>query len=153
MLISMTENLLFISLDNVYVKKTSMKEFIIIPILIISFYVQAQPSSSTIGRLKDAIVRVQSGNNIGTGFLWGNNKWVVTTLHLIDDHLKIEITLANDVKNAKVIKVLKEHDLVLLELESASSQLTIISKINNDPGLNSSLYTMGYNGRGNLNTI
>ncbi|MDN3666923.1 serine protease [Algibacter miyuki] len=131
-----------------------MKKIIFIHLLLFSsFYLKAQPSTSTIENLKSAIVRVQSGDKIGTGFLWRKNNWVVTTLHLIDNHNQIEITLANDVKSAKVIKVLKEHDLVLLELESASSQLTIISNINNSLGLNSSLYTMGYNGKGNLNTI
>lgn len=122
-------------------------------VLLSSFFLKAQPSTSTIKNLQSAIVRVQSGDKIGTGFLWKNNNWVVTTLHLIDDHSQIEITLANDVKGAKVIKVLKEHDLVLLELESASSQLTIISDMNTSLGLNTNLYTMGYNGKGNLNTI
>lgn len=131
-----------------------MKKTIIFCLLFfVSTILKAQLSNSTIESLKSAIVRVESGGKIGTGFLWKNNTWVITTLHLIDDFSKIEITLANDVMSAKVIKVLKEHDLVLLELESAPVQLTIISKANNTPSLNSSLYTMGYNGNGNLNTI
>ena len=112
-----------------------------------------QPSNSTIDELRSAIVRVESGNKIGTGFLWSNNDWIVTTLHLIDDYSDIEVTLANDVKDAVVIKILKEHDLVLLKLSSPSTQLTVMSSVNFSPQLNSDLYTMGYNGNGNLNAI
>ncbi|WP_026449951.1 S1 family peptidase [Aequorivita capsosiphonis] len=134
--------------------RNNLKKIIVFQLLLfISFLSSAQPSNTTIENLKSAIVRIESGRNIGTGFLWKNKNWVVTTLHVIDNFSKIEITLANDVKSAKVLKVLKEHDLVLLELESASNNLTIISNINSSPQINSSLYTMGYNGKGNLNSI
>ena len=131
-----------------------MKKIILIHLLLLSsFFLKAQPSTSTIENLKSAVVRIQSGNKIGTGFLWRNNNWVVTTLHLIDNDSNIEVTLSNNVSNAKVIKVLKEQDLALLQLESGSSQLTILSEANDALSLNSGLYTMGYNGGGNLNTI
>ncbi|MEL7588511.1 MAG: serine protease, partial [Prolixibacteraceae bacterium] len=113
----------------------------------------AQPSRATIDRFQSAVVRVESGNRVGSGFLWNDSKWVVTTLHLIADKNDIEITLSNDVQDAKVVRVLKEYDLVLLELVSSATALTVLSDINSNPELNLNLYTMGYNGRGNLNSI
>lgn len=115
--------------------------------------VDAQPSNSIINNLQTAVVRVQSGDRIGSGFLWKNEKWIVTTLHLIENRFDIEVTLSNDVKSAKVIKILKEQDLVLLELESASYNCHFLNDIETNPNLNSNLYTMGYNGNGNINAI
>ena len=126
---------------------------IVFLLLFISTAMKGQPSKSTIDNLRSAIVRIESGDKIGTGFLWRNDDWIVTTLHLIDDYSDIEVTLANDVKDARVIKVLKEYDLVLLELETPSTQLAVISSVNTSPQLNSNLYTMGYNGNGNLYSI
>lgn len=134
--------------------KNNLRTIVNVVLLVfISIATRAQPSNSTIDDLRSAIVRVESGNKIGTGFLWKNTDWIVTTLHLIDNHTNIEVTLANDVKNATVIKVLKEYDLVLLKLSSPASQLRVISNVNASPQLNSDLYTMGYNGNGNLNAI
>lgn len=131
-----------------------MKNLIgLIIVLFVNLNLQSQPSVATIEELKSAVVRVKSGKNIGTGFLWKQNNWIVTTLHVIENQNDIKIKLENKVSNARVIKVLKEYDLVLLELESPSSQLKVLSNLNINPNLNTQLYTMGYNGNGNLNTI
>lgn len=131
------------------------KKYILFVLFLISNIIHAvsQPSGAKITEMQKAIVRVQSGNRIGSGFLWKNNNWVITTLHIIENQNNIEVTLANAVKSARVIKVLKEYDLVLLELDSPADALTTLSEINSNPGINSSLYTLGYNGKGNLNSI
>lgn len=128
------------------------RNLLIYLLLFLPFTLKAQPSASTINNLKQAIVRVESGNKIGTGFLWNQNNWVVTTLHLIEDPSQIQVTLAQSVEDAQVIKVLKEQDLVLLQLKSPATQKPITAS-NLNVGINSSLYTMGYNGKGNLNSI
>ncbi|MCB0397224.1 MAG: trypsin-like peptidase domain-containing protein [Flavobacteriales bacterium] len=114
----------------------------------------AQPSATLVNQIQKSIVRVESGGKIGTGFLWKQRNWIVTTLHLIGDHRTVKITLHDGVRTARVRKVLKAHDLVLLEMDrEASASSPILSTVNGSPALHSDLYTIGYNGDGNLNNI
>ncbi len=112
----------------------------------------AQPSGSTVHTLRRSTVKVESGNKVGTGFLWNKAHWVVTTLHSIENKDNITITLVDQVKSARVLKVLKRFDLALLELES-EVDLPVLRTADAIPGVNSNLYVLGYNGKGNLSNI
>ena len=112
----------------------------------------AQPSGTTVQSLRKSTVKVESGNKVGTGFLWNKANWVVTTLHTLENEDKITVTLVDKVRSAKVIKVLKRFDLALLEMESAVD-LPVLCEVETIPDVNSNLYVLGYNGKGNLSNI
>lgn len=116
------------------------------------FNLHAQLTESAIKDLRKSTVRVKSGSKVSTGFLWKNNDWVVTTLHSIEQSNNIQITLVDQVRNAHVVRVLKRYDLALLKLDSPVT-LPIINNSNDKPIINSNLYVLGYNGKGNLSTI
>ncbi|MDF7815147.1 serine protease [Hymenobacter sp. YC55] len=123
-------------------------------VLLLAVRGQAQPSAAVVANLQRAIVRIESGGKVGTGFLWRNRNSVVTTMHLIANRSQIEVTLHDGIRRARVVKALRDHDLVLLELDnSASVANTTLTTTNTTPILHSSLYTVGYNGNGNLNTL
>ena len=121
-------------------------------LLISSTYLSAQLSGDAITQLRKSTVRIKSGNKVSTGFLWKNNNWVVTTLHSIDEASNIRVTLVNQARTAKVVKVLKRYDLALLELDQPVD-LPILTNSQSSAAVNSQLYVLGYNGKGNLSNI
>ena len=107
---------------------------------------KAQLTGNAIQELRKSTVRVQSGSKVSTGFLWKNNNWVVTTLHSIDQSNNIRVTLVDQVRTAKVEKVLKRYDLALLKLDQPVT-LPVLDNSNANVAVNSQLYVLGYNGR------
>lgn len=126
---------------------------IITIVLITSGIINGQPTTATVAQIQKSIVRVESGGKVGTGFLWKNADWVVTTMHLIANRNNISVTLNNEVQSATIIRSLKDHDLVLLKLQRPSRNLFVINAQNNNVELNTHLYAFGFNGGGSLSTI
>ncbi len=133
-------------------KIASLYAIILVLLLVHCAPCMAQPSSSTVQTLRRSTVKVESGNKVSTGFLWHKANWVVTTLHSIENEDKITITLVDQVKSARVLKILKRFDLALLELESAVD-LPVLRAADAIPGVNTNLYVLGYNGKGNLSNV
>ncbi len=69
-----------------------------------------------------SVVKVETESSNASGFIWKQTDWVVTSLHVVDGKSKILVKYINDdgkiikTSKAKVIKVLKKSDLVLLSL-------------------------------------
>jgi len=114
--------------------------------------INAQLSETAIKDLRKSTVRVKSGSKISTGFLWKNNDWIITTLHSVEDSNNIQITFVDQVRKAKVVRVLKRYDLALLELDKPVKLPKFSSSVKK-PKINTNLYVLGYNGKGNLSTV
>lgn len=128
----------------------------IVVLIFLFFYLQetcAQPSEAIVENMRKSVVRIQSGNKVGTGFLWKNQNWVVTTLHLIQNKNNIKVELDNGFRTARIIKVLVRHDLALLQLDAPVGDTNPIFSSVGTSSFNSSIYTMGYNGGGNTGTL
>lgn len=121
-------------------------------VFLCSLVCASQPSESTVKELRKSTVKVRSGTKSSTGFIWKNPRWIVTTLHTIENTNDIQITFDGDVGNAKVIKVLKKYDLALLELEKEPN-FPVLNVSASTPSLNSTLYVLGYNGEGNFGNV
>ena len=123
-------------------------------ILILVLWLPSTANTPAVEAIERAVVQVESSAKVGSGFLYRDRSYVVTNIHLIENANDIRLLLYNDVRRGRVVKVLKRYDLVLIELDRpADSECTVISSINTQPAANSTLYTLGHNGGGNINTL
>lgn len=104
-----------------------MKKWIsvIVTVLFVSTMSHAQLDPDKTAR---SLVKVKVSGaekiNVCSGFLWKKDTWVVTSLHAMQKNATVEIQYLNNYwRDAKVIKVLPEADLVLLEVDLASNPL------------------------------
>lgn len=122
--------------------------------ILLGHFVQDVKADPAIKDIESAIVQVECGSKVGTGFLYRDREHVVTTLHLIENVNEIKLLLFNDIRKGTVVRVLKRYDLVLVKLDRpADESCKVISEINKTPVSNSTLYTLGFNGGGNVNNL
>lgn len=87
-----------------------------------SLAVQAAPDVKTLERVRPSVVKVETPVTAATGFVWQDASQVVTSLHVVDGQTKITVSYINSdgqviaSSPARVIKVHKDADLVLLSL-------------------------------------
>jgi hypothetical protein len=99
-------------------------------VVIVPFLSQAQFKSDEARKsLVRIYVRVPGADkqNICSGFLWKKNSWVVTSLHGMKAGANINVLYpGKEIRPAKIIKVMKDPDLVLLETSNSDgSALTL----------------------------
>ncbi len=99
-------------------------------VVIVPFLSQAQFKSDEARKsLVRIYVRVPGADkqNICSGFLWKKNSWVVTSLHGMKPGANINVLYpGKEIRPAKIIKVMKDPDLVLLETSNSDgSALTL----------------------------
>jgi S1-C subfamily serine protease len=73
-------------------------------------------------RVRSAVVKIDVPNGVGTGFVFGNRRWVATAFHVIEFGEDVRVTFAGDPDEveARVVAVDKQNDLALLELARES---------------------------------
>jgi len=106
------------------------KILLIALVVIVPFLSQAQFKSDEARKsLVRIYVRVPGADkqNICSGFLWKKNSWVVTSLHGMKAGANINVLYpGKEIRPAKIIKVMKDPDLVLLETSNSDgSALTL----------------------------
>lgn len=81
----------------------------------------------------------------GTGFVWSKPNYVVTALHVVAGarYINIYSHHARKTSDAKVIAVIREADLALLELEDQLN-LTPLKDVNVNPNSSEEFYIWGY---------
>lgn len=122
-----------------------IKQVITLVVLACSFIISSQAQVKN--EIEKTIVRVKSGNKWSTGFFWKQGDFVITNLHAMSNN-EAEIMLPKNETwyNAKVIKVHKNADLVLLKVEDYQSPYYIKENVNKHPLLDESVFTIGYYG-------
>lgn len=104
--------------------------FLIFCLLFIPVFSQAQFNSDA---ARKSIVRIyvrvpgESTQNVCTGFIWKQQNNIVTSLHAMKASAKITIVYpGKELRPAKIIKIIKDPDLVMLETYNADgSPLTL----------------------------
>ncbi|MCG7550377.1 serine protease [Pseudoalteromonas sp. Of7M-16] len=76
------------------------------------------PEQLSLSTVRVVVKKPHNEMNVASGFLWQKPQWVVTSLHVLDAHAKSRIIIEFGKKKrlAKVLRVLPEADLVLLEV-------------------------------------
>jgi len=99
-------------------------------------------------------VMVTADNKMGvcSGFLWKKTSWVVTSLHAMKNGGKIQVVYAgNNIREATVIKVFNDADLVLLQTnidaKPLSNDVVALSTFHQgEVTFGEKIYAIGYNG-------
>src|ERR1700751_2519959 len=107
--------------------------------------VAVQFSADVYDSVKPSVVRVSCSNRAGTGFLWSNPDTAVTALHVVAGCEKITVyyEALKVTRPARVAKVLRQADLVLLKITDApSAQVLVVDP--KPPSLPDQLSTLGY---------
>jgi hypothetical protein len=95
--------------------------------------------------VKPSIIRVSCSSRSGTGFLWSSPDTAVTALHLVAgcDKITAYYEALKVSRPARVVKVLRRADLVLLKISDApSGQVLVVDP--KPPSLTDHLSTLGY---------
>jgi hypothetical protein len=104
-----------------------------------------QFSADVYDSVKPSVIRVTCSNRAGTGFLWSSPDTAVTALHVVAgcDKISAYYEALKVTRPARVVKVLRRADLVLLKISDApSGQVLIIDP--KPPSLTDHLSTLGY---------
>lgn len=100
--------------------------------------------------IHQSVVRVEANGHFASGFLFGGENHVVTSLHaVLPPPPTIEIYCKGDAVEAEVVKFLKEADLVLLKAKSSLALLGCKPHLEmktdpNRPGLGTDLAAFGF---------
>jgi len=96
-------------------------------------------------QVKPSVIRITCSTKAGTGFLWSNPDTAVTALHVVAgcDKISAYYESLKIMRPAKVVRVLRRADLVLLKISDAPAAqvLTVDPK---PPQLTDHLSTLGY---------
>lgn len=91
-------------------------------------------------------VKSPSGTSMASGFLWQDNKTVITALHAMNPNAeKITITCGGVVSSAAVEKVYKNADLVLLKTKDPLDLCVPLNRVNTaEPAFHADLFAFGF---------
>ena len=114
----------------------------------------------TFEKLNPSVVKIVYGCSslskakTGTGFLWKSNNHVITALHLVTGcgngniYIYYPSNKKSEGKNnyyaAKIIKVLREADIALLEVEKLPDDCKPIYEFNSSTNAKETVYALGY---------
>jgi len=122
-----------------------------VPLLLCASLASAQFTREKFDQLKPSVVRVESNQCSGlgrsaTGFFWSQREWVVTALHVVNGcgNVSIYSESAGQTKAARIVKVLRKQDLVLLALPSAFGGTKVIGISAQLPSASDELEALGY---------
>jgi hypothetical protein len=113
------------------------------------FVAWAGPSAEVLEQIRPSVVKVQTPVSAATGFVWQDSKHVVTSLHVVDGHNNVTVQYINEDGQvtanspARVVKVLKDADLVLLQLETPQNIEPLIIDTN-APEVKQTLDALGF---------
>jgi Trypsin-like peptidase domain len=95
--------------------------------------------------IKPSVIRVSCSNKAATGFLWSSPDTAVTALHVVAgcDKISAYYESLKVSRPAKVIKVLRRADLVLLKISDAPNARALVVDPT-PPALTDHLSTLGY---------
>ena len=104
-----------------------------------------QFSADVYDSVKPSVIRVTCSNRAGTGFLWSSPDTAVTALHVVAgcDKITAYYEAQKVTRPARVVKVLRSADLVLLKISDApNAQVLVVDP--KPPSLTDQLSTLGY---------
>lgn len=101
-------------------KKTKLA--LVLAAVFISYqsFCQFNPQTAQKSLVKVLVVKSGESASVLSGFVWKKGGWIVTSLHGMRPGYDINVQYLNkDWRNAKIVKIYKEADLVLLEVDAA----------------------------------
>ncbi|OFY51340.1 MAG: hypothetical protein A2W85_03700 [Bacteroidetes bacterium GWF2_41_31] len=124
----------------------------IIPVLLVlAFSQMGFGQSITIDKSSVGLIAWDDENYVGTGFVLNNKRQVVTCAHVIDTSHVIYYTPIRSTPNVlekhrlKLVKLLPEYDLALLESEDDLCNNPLINSVDFNFRPNQHLFYLGYN--------
>ncbi len=115
------------------------------------FFAQAAFAQFNPEVLENSVVRVivgagTSNSRAASGFVWEDNRLVVTSLHAVPAGLDIVVKCKGASFPARVAGVLSDADLILLQTDSPTSCIPLNQgqMSSQKPGFGEALYTLGY---------
>jgi hypothetical protein len=109
-----------------------------------------------INEYRNSVVRVDAtgcagvsgGRLVGSGFLWKQNSWVVTALHVVNgcQSLSVYSDTASDAASAHISKILFAEDLALLSLDRGINGTVALTKAKAAPQDTEDILLVGFPG-------
>ncbi|TPW17433.1 MAG: hypothetical protein FD130_661, partial [Halothiobacillaceae bacterium] len=132
-------------------KYRSLIVCLVILLLLIPLALASLPSETTLNKASQSVVKVLAKNcgdhpsRAATGFVWQRANQVVTALHVVAgcDQISIRSEYRGAVRGARLLRVLKNADLALLEIDEPLD-LPSLQKSAKKPALHDDLVALGY---------
>jgi S1-C subfamily serine protease len=114
------------------------------PLIVKLAYARAkQTFTEQVDQLKAGTVTVRSPHGHGSGFVIGNDGYVVTNAHVVGKAAQV-LVFANEQRyHARVVRQDSRRDVVLLKLEEQVAALPVLALAQNGIGVGHSVYLIG----------
>ena len=101
-------------------------------------------SAQFVAEVKQAVVRIQTADSIGSGFIFDPDGWILTNAHLVGDDIGVDVILSdNSVRFGLVIGSSLEEDIALVSIEGVELDVVEIGAVN-AVGIGDEVFALDY---------